>query len=114
MASGRPMRPQGMSVSRAARASGVSQAARLIGVWMAPGAMELTRMRWGASSWAKDCIQVQVRDGVSEARLRLSPEHLGEVTVRLRVESGGVTAILHAESPQVSGWIAAHQDELRS
>ncbi len=59
-------------------------------------------------------IQVQVRDGVSEARLRLNPEHLGEVTVRVRVESGGVTAILHAESPQVSGWIAAHQDELRS
>ncbi len=28
----------------------------LMGVWIAPGAMELTRMPWGASSWARDCM----------------------------------------------------------
>lgn len=34
-------------------ASGVSQAARLIGVLIAPGAMALTRMRFYATSYAK-------------------------------------------------------------
>lgn len=59
-------------------------------------------------------IVVQVADGVSEARLRINPEHLGEVTVRLRVERTGVTAVLHADSAQVKAWIEAHQDDLRS
>lgn len=59
-------------------------------------------------------IVVQVAGGVSEARLRINPAHLGEVTVRLRVERDGVTAVLHADSPQVSAWIEAHQEDLRA
>ncbi len=51
------MRPYGMSFSSEASASGVSQAGRLIGVMMAPGAMEFTRMRCGASSCASDCMK---------------------------------------------------------
>src|SRR5919201_4222538 len=46
-----------MSFSSAASASGVSHAARLIGVMIAPGAIELTRMRCGASSCASDCMK---------------------------------------------------------
>jgi hypothetical protein len=46
------MRRYGTSRIRAAYASGVSQAARLIGVRMAPGASPITRMPSAAYSWA--------------------------------------------------------------
>jgi hypothetical protein len=42
----------GTSRIKSSYASGVSQAVRLIGVRMAPGAVLLTRMRYGAISWA--------------------------------------------------------------
>ena len=51
------MRPYGISVSSEASASGVSHARRLIGVRMAPGAIEFTRIRCGASSCAIDCMR---------------------------------------------------------
>jgi hypothetical protein len=54
------------------------------------------------------------RDGVGEARLRLEPEHLGSVTVSLRVERGIVTARLTADVPAVRDWIRTHEADLRS
>ena len=47
------------------------------------------------SSRPSDCSAAQ---GISEARLRLHPEHLGEVAITLRVEQGFVTATLRAET----------------
>ena len=54
------------------------------------------------------------RDGVGEAKLRLEPEHLGSVTVSLRVERGVVTARMTADVPAVRDWIRTHESELRN
>lgn len=54
------------------------------------------------------------RDGIGEARLRLEPEHLGSVTVSLRVERGVVTARMTADVPGVRDWIRTHEADLRN
>jgi flagellar hook-length control protein FliK len=59
-------------------------------------------------------IRLQWKQGVSEARIRLAPEHLGEVQVSLRVQAGAVTAVIRAENPTVQGWIEVRQQELKS
>ena len=48
-----------MSVSRPFSASGVSHAGRLMGVAIAPGPMEFTRMWAGANSCASDCMNIR-------------------------------------------------------
>ena len=57
---------------------------------------------------------LQWRDGVGEARLRLNPEHLGEVTISLRVEQGSVFASVRAESPAALQAIQSRQQELQA
>jgi flagellar hook-length control protein FliK len=57
---------------------------------------------------------LQWRDGVGEARLRLNPEHLGEVTISLRVEQGAVLASVKAESASTLQLIQLRQQELQS
>jgi flagellar hook-length control protein FliK len=59
-------------------------------------------------------ITLQWRQGVGEARIQLQPEHLGHVTVNLRVEGGTVTATLRAETQAVSDQIQAQQHQLRT
>jgi flagellar hook-length control protein FliK len=58
-------------------------------------------------------IQLQSRNGVGDARLTLQPEYLGEVTIALRVEDGGVTAHVSAASTEVRGWLGANEALLR-
>lgn len=58
-------------------------------------------------------IRLQWNQGVSEARLRLQPEHLGEVRVSLRVEHGMVRADLQADTAEVRNWIRTHEADLR-
>lgn len=53
------------------------------------------------------------RDGVGEAKIRLTPEHLGEVVVALKVERGLVVANVQAETSTARGWIETHQQDLR-
>jgi hypothetical protein len=53
------------------------------------------------------------RGGVGEARIRLNPDHLGEVVVSLTVEQGHVRAQVHAETATARAWIEAHQQDLR-
>jgi flagellar hook-length control protein FliK len=53
-------------------------------------------------------------DGASEARLQLDPEHLGPVSLTVRVEQGTVSAHFRAETPAAQRWIETHQQELRS
>jgi flagellar hook-length control protein FliK len=50
---------------------------------------------------------------VGEAQLRLTPEHLGQVTVSLRVEAGAVSAVLQADTAAAREWIRSHESELR-
>ena len=58
-------------------------------------------------------LKMQWKDGVGEARLHLRPDALGAVSVALRVENGGVTAVVQADSPQVQDWVLQHQQSLR-
>ena len=59
-------------------------------------------------------IRMQWRNGVGDAKLRLTPEHLGEVLVSLQVRQGSVSAVLRVDSEIVRDWIRAHQHELKS
>jgi len=58
-------------------------------------------------------VRMQWTDGVGNARLTLQPEYLGEVTISLRVEQGGVTAHLNADSSEVRTWMSANEPLLR-
>jgi hypothetical protein len=58
-------------------------------------------------------ISLAWRNDQGEAHVRLSPEHLGEVTVSLKVERGAVSAVLQAETAAAREWISAHEDDLR-
>ena len=59
-------------------------------------------------------IRMQWRNGLGEAKLRLTPEHLGEVMVALQVRQGSVSAVLRADTELVRDWIRTHQNELKS
>jgi flagellar hook-length control protein FliK len=58
-------------------------------------------------------MRVQFRDGIGDAVLRLRPEHLGEVSISLRVENGTVAATVHAEAAAVRQWLENNQASLR-
>ena len=58
-------------------------------------------------------IRMQYRAGGGEAVVRLNPEHLGAVSIALRVERGVVSATVHAESPAVRQWLEDHASSLR-
>ena len=59
-------------------------------------------------------IRMQWRNGVGEAKLRLTPQHLGEVMVSLQVRQGSVSVVLTADTDLVRDWIRTHQNELKS
>jgi flagellar hook-length control protein FliK len=59
-------------------------------------------------------MQVGVKSGVMEATVRLRPEYLGDVTIQLRVEGSGVTAIVRAEAPAVRQWLESQEQTIRS
>ena len=60
-----------------------------------------------------DAIRLQARSGVQEARIRLRPEVLGEVSIAISVAGGAVSATIEAESPAVRQWIERHEGMLR-
>lgn len=59
-------------------------------------------------------IRIQARDSVSQANVRLNPEHLGEVTMTVRVDGGTVTAVVRAESGDVRQWLRGQEDSIRT
>lgn len=59
-------------------------------------------------------IRVQARDGVSQASVRLNPEHLGEVAIAIRVDNGIVTAVVRAEAGDVRQWLRGQEDSIRA
>lgn len=59
-------------------------------------------------------MRMQFRDGIGEAVLTLKPEHLGSVSISLRVENGGLKASVQADMPEVRQWLQSQQDTLRS
>ena len=58
-------------------------------------------------------MKVQFRDGIGDAVLRLRPEHLGEVSISLRVENGSVAATINADAAAVRQWLESNQASLR-
>jgi flagellar hook-length control protein FliK len=58
-------------------------------------------------------IKLQWQGGVGEARIRLQPDYLGELTIAIRVERGGVTASLESDTPAVRQWLQGHELSLR-
>ena len=85
----------------------------------APGAADVPGLpaRFEPSEVAQQLIRtirLHWQNGGGEARLRLHPQHLGEVTVAVQVRHGVVAAVLSAESEVVRGWIRAHQEELKA
>jgi flagellar hook-length control protein FliK len=59
-------------------------------------------------------MRMQFRDGIGDAVVRLRPEHLGEVSISLRVEQGSVSATVQAEVAAVRHWLETHEGTLRS
>jgi flagellar hook-length control protein FliK len=51
-------------------------------------------------------------DGTSEVRLRLVPEHLGAVTLSLKVDGSNVSATALAQNADVRNALVAHQQQL--
>jgi len=60
-----------------------------------------------------DAVRVEVRGGVTEVRLLLRPESLGEVSLKIATQNGIVTAQFVAENQRVREIIEANFDELK-
>jgi hypothetical protein len=58
-------------------------------------------------------IKLQVQRGGGDAIVHLQPEHLGPVSIALRVENGAVSAVITAEQPGVVEWLQTNQQSLR-
>jgi hypothetical protein len=59
-------------------------------------------------------MRVTAKAGGWEATVRLRPEHLGEVTIALRVEGNNVSAVVQAESAGVRQWLMDQEQAVRS
>ena len=59
-------------------------------------------------------MRVMVRETVSQATVRLRPEHLGEVTIDVRVDGTSVSAVIHSESANVREWMQGQESTLRN
>jgi flagellar hook-length control protein FliK len=59
-------------------------------------------------------MRVTAKAGGWEATVRLKPEHLGEVTIALRVEGNSVSAVVQAESAGVRQWLMDQEQAVRS
>jgi hypothetical protein len=58
-------------------------------------------------------IKLQWQGGIGEARIRLQPEYLGEMTIAIRVDRGVVTASLESDTSAVRQWLQGHESVLR-
>ena len=58
-------------------------------------------------------MRLQWKDGIGDARIRLLPDYLGELSVAIRVEHGTVMAALEASTSAVRQWIESHEPMLR-
>jgi flagellar hook-length control protein FliK len=58
-------------------------------------------------------LWLRAREGGGEARVRLRPDYLGELTVRVSVHQGVVSARLEVETPAVREWVELHEASLR-
>jgi flagellar hook-length control protein FliK len=59
-------------------------------------------------------MRVNMRQGAWEATVRLNPEHLGDVTIALRVDRNSVSAVVNAEAAGVRQWLETQEQAVRS
>jgi flagellar hook-length control protein FliK len=59
-------------------------------------------------------MRVIARPGAWEANVRLNPEHLGDVSIAVRVERNAVTAVVNAESAGVCEWLESQEQAVRN
>jgi flagellar hook-length control protein FliK len=59
-------------------------------------------------------VRIHVRDGIGEARLTLRPEHMGEVSVQLKIDKDRVSATLLVERSDVRAQIEGQGAALRA
>jgi flagellar hook-length control protein FliK len=59
-------------------------------------------------------VRMQIRDGIGEAKLTLRPDHMGEVSVQLRVDKDRVSATLLVERSDVRAQIEGQGAALRA
>jgi flagellar hook-length control protein FliK len=59
-------------------------------------------------------MRTQFRGGIGEARIRLHPEHLGEVRVSVRIDGDRVSALLQVERADVQRAIESQSETLRA
>jgi hypothetical protein len=93
--------------SRAGEVLAAAGSAAMPGVSIAVGEHDVT-------SQLVQSLRMQFRDGIGEAVLKLKPEHLGTVSISLKVENGGLKANVQAEMPAVRQWLESQQDTLRN
>jgi flagellar hook-length control protein FliK len=62
---------------------------------------------------AHSAIQFAARQGLSQARIALQPEELGEIRIYLSQSAGGLVARLTAQTPAAAQALAAGHAELR-
>jgi hypothetical protein len=58
-------------------------------------------------------IRLQYQRGAGEAVVNLKPEHLGPVSIALRVEGGLVSVVVSARHDGVSEWLRSNEQSLR-
>ncbi len=59
-------------------------------------------------------MRVIARPGAWEANVRLNPEHLGEVSIAVRVERNTVSAVVNAEAVGVRQWLESQEQAVRN
>lgn len=59
-------------------------------------------------------LALALRQGTGRVTLRLNPEHLGQVVVRVTVDRGQVTASLKASDPAARQLLSSSTDDLRA
>jgi len=77
-------------------------------------ALSVTRFAFEMAQWLVSQWKLKIGGHVQEARLRLEPDHLGALDVRLSLEDGRLTARFLAETGQAKDLIEAQLGALRS
>jgi len=92
-----------------------SQGGQQASIGLAPAIADPAAAREGTvAAQLVRAIRIQVRDGIGEAKLTLRPDHLGEVSVQLRVDKDRVSATLIVERADVRTQIEGQRAALRS
>lgn len=98
--------PAGATATPATAAAAAAAPAAPVATPETPGAENVGRL--------VQAMRVITRPGAWEATVRLNPEHLGDVSIALRVERNSVSAVVNAEAAGVRQWLESQEQAVRS